>query len=183
MKEKEIWKPVVGYEGLYSVSSFGRIKSHDKIIYAGRNYQPKLRKGIILKQGTHGGGYATVGLCKDSKPKSFLVHRLVAFAFHNRGDNEKLEVNHIDAVKKNNNYKNLEWVTSSENTIHGLKMGIMNTCKGSNRPNAVIDELKVKEIKELIKKGFTDKQIADKFSLGKGIVYPIRKNKSWKHVI
>ena len=69
----EIWKPIKGYEGLYEVSNFGRIKS--------LNYN-HTGKGKILKQNQIMNGYKLVMLYKDGNGKNYLVHRLVAEAFY-----------------------------------------------------------------------------------------------------
>lgn len=101
--EKEIWKDIAGYEGLYQVSNFGRIKS--------------LRSKIILASLSSKSGYCYVGLAKNGMNKQKSVHRLVALAFIPNSEN-KPEVNHIDGNKHNNTVKNLEWVTKSENMKH-----------------------------------------------------------------
>ncbi|MCT3083919.1 endonuclease [Lactococcus lactis] len=109
--EKEEWKDVVGYEGLYKVSNLGRVKSF-------HGDTP-----IILKQRLDGsvGNYLMIGLSKDGKQKKIKVHRLVAKAFVINSDN-KPEVNHIDENKLNNRADNLEWVTHYENCIHGTRL-------------------------------------------------------------
>lgn len=65
-------------------------------------------------------GYLRIGLSKDGKRRNHLIHRLVAGAFLVKADNES-EINHIDLDKKNNNYKNLEWVTGSQNVRHAVQ--------------------------------------------------------------
>lgn len=100
----EKWKPVVGYEGLYEVSNFGRVKS--------------LRRGIIMKLQINQDGYPYVGLFRDGKPKMKTVHRLVALAFLENPQNYP-EVNHIDEVKHHNNVENLEWCTHKHNLTCG----------------------------------------------------------------
>ena len=92
---KEYWKPVVGYEGLYMVSNWGRVKS--------MNYRHS-GKERILKPLTNSSGYLLVKLCKDGKAKAFTVHRLVAEAFLPNTDNLPL-INHKDECKTNNNVK------------------------------------------------------------------------------
>ena len=102
--KKEYWKPVVGYEGHYQVSNWGRVKSI------------KFGKGRILKPGTNKDGYLQVDLCKNNKSKTFRVNRLVAEAFleipeelrHLEGT-RYLQVNHKDENKQNNVVTNLEW--------------------------------------------------------------------------
>lgn len=112
---EELWKEIKGYEGLYQVSSWGRVRS---------NY----RGGRILKSGKNADGYLLVVLCKNGKHTSYRVHRLVAQAFIPNPHN-KPEVNHIDENKGNNYIENLEWVTSKENLNHGTRNTRMVTSK------------------------------------------------------
>jgi hypothetical protein len=106
---KEIWKDVIGYEGIYMVSSLGRVKSS--------NFSRR-RTIIILKPGRSHNGYLFVNL----KGRPFRVHRLVAQAFIDNSNNKPF-INHIDAIRDNNNVNNLEWCTSSENAKHAFKLG------------------------------------------------------------
>ena len=96
----EIWKEIKGYEGLYEVSSEGRVKSTGK------------KKGI-MRPGTSK-GYLKVGLTKDGIRSMFRVHRLVAEAFIPNPDN-KPEVDHINGDRKDNRVENLRWMTHKEN--------------------------------------------------------------------
>lgn len=115
---KEIWKAIKDYEGIYEVSSFGRVKSLDRMIqHPHRLYHQKER---ILKANVDGGGYLSVGLHKDGTMKRVHVHRLVAMAFVPNVNN-KSEVNHIDENKLNNTSSNLEWVSRIENENYGTK--------------------------------------------------------------
>lgn len=110
---KEIWKDVVGYEGLYQVSNLGRIKAMQK----------RGHKSVVMKYSIRKDGYCRILLSKNSEYKALYVHRLVAEAFLTHADNE-CEVNHIDGNKANNNLSNLEWVTRSDNIKHALKCGL-----------------------------------------------------------
>lgn len=103
---EEIWKDIKDYEGLYQVSSFGRVKS----FYTNR----------ILKGSKHPQGYLTVTLCKDSTKYTKKIHRLVAQAFIPNPEH-KSEINHIDEDKTNNSVNNLEWSTRKENINHGTR--------------------------------------------------------------
>jgi hypothetical protein len=105
----ETWKSIKGYEDIYKVSNLGRVKRL-------KGYGSKNDK--ILKQRSGKRGYYYINLCKNGKPKSQKIHRLVADAFI-PNPNNKPQVNHKDGNKLNNNGKNLEWVTNKENILHG----------------------------------------------------------------
>lgn len=100
---EELWKDIVGYEGLYQVSNFGRVKS--------------LRYNKIMSPGKNPDGYLFINLHKDKTRKYCAVHRLVSSAFIDKPYNLS-EVNHKDSDKTNNNVNNLEWVTRAENMAH-----------------------------------------------------------------
>ena len=111
----EEWKSIPGYEGLYEVSSYGRVRSLDR--YDRRNC---FRKGRILKQNNDGRGYMSIELCLNSKIKRYLVHRLVAQAFIPNPDNLP-EVNHKDENPENNSVTNIEWCNRSYNINYGTR--------------------------------------------------------------
>ena len=102
--ESEEWRDVVGYEGLYQVSSLGNIR----------------RNNIIRK--LNGDRYYKIDLYKDTICKWYLVHRLVALAFILNPNNNP-EVDHINKNKKDNRVENLRWVTSKENKVTAIKHG------------------------------------------------------------
>jgi hypothetical protein len=111
----EIWKDVVGYEGIYQVSNKGRVKRIGKY----RNQITEWESNKILKPGVKNNGYLFCQLSKDNKTSPKMIHRLVAEAFI---DNpySKPTVNHIDGNRANNNVSNLEWATYTENNVHSL---------------------------------------------------------------
>lgn len=116
---EEIWKDIKGYEGLYQVSNFGRVKSLDRWAEQ-KNRKSRFIKGVMKKQHINKSGYLTVGLCKDSKGTHYLVHRLVADAFIPNVENLS-EVNHKDEVKTNNCVDNLEWCNHYYNSNYGTR--------------------------------------------------------------
>ena len=120
---KEIWKPVIGFEGIYEVSNLGNIAS---LNYRGRN------KRGLLKPKPHNGYYG-ITLCKEKQKYDFLVHRLVADAFIPNPDNFP-QVNHIDENKRNNIVSNLEWCTAKYNLNYGT-MRERGASKVRGRPN------------------------------------------------
>lgn len=109
---EEIWKSIDGYEGLYEVSNFGRVKSLERRVKK-RNFTMLVRERILHHRFV-GDGYAGVSLSKNGKVKTFSIHSLVAKSFI--GKIEKgYDVDHIDRCKTNNNVANLEIVTHQEN--------------------------------------------------------------------
>lgn len=100
----EVWEPVPGFEGLYDVSSEGRVWS--------------IRNKLFLKQRRDKGGYQCVYLSKCGKTKCCLVHRLVAQTFISNIYGFP-QINHKDEDKSNNTVSNLEWCTAQYNSNYG----------------------------------------------------------------
>lgn len=109
--EKEVWKPVVGYEGLYEVSNFGRVKSLIK------NTRIFDKENKIMRQKKDAKGYWRVNLHKNQKCKAEIVSRLVAIAFIENPNGYK-DVGHNDDNKNNNCVENLYWTFPAENLTH-----------------------------------------------------------------
>lgn len=107
---KEIWKDVVGYEGLYQVSNYGRVKS--------LNYNRTGQERIMSPRHTKN-GYLELLLYKDGKRKQHQTHRLVAKAFIPNPDN-KPYLDHINTIRTDNRTDNLRWVTHKENCNNPL---------------------------------------------------------------
>lgn len=116
----EEWKPVVGYEGLYEVSSEGRVRSLGRYQRV-RNNGKMFHEGQIMKLKNRPGGYLGAHLCKNCKHKIHSVHRLVAEAFIPNPEGKE-QVNHKNGIKTDNRVSNLEWVTKSENALHANRI-------------------------------------------------------------
>lgn len=129
---EEIWKPVVGWEGLYEVSSEGRVRSIDRVI-VGRDGVSQKMKGIVRKTRKINSGYYIVHFRDGLRNCNLLVHRLVAQAFvpnpHNYG-----YVNHKDENKENNAAFNLEWCTAVYNANYGSARQKL-SCSHTNHPS------------------------------------------------
>jgi hypothetical protein len=131
---EEIWKPIVGYEGLYEVSNLGNVRSLDRYFITNGGYRT-FRKGKMLKLTPNPYGYIIVQLWNKQKCYQQGVHRLVAEAFIPNPNNLPV-VNHKDEDKTNNCVENLEWCTVKYNTNYGT--GIRRRSekqKGISRPN------------------------------------------------
>ena len=119
---QETWKDISDYEGLYQISNLGRVKSLSRIIVKKNGvHQPFKEK--ILSFEVSNKGYIVVTLCKNTKIKRFLVHRLVAKAFIPNPNNLS-QVDHKDGNKENNHTDNLEWCTQSINMRHAYEQGL-----------------------------------------------------------
>lgn len=110
--EKEIWKAIKGYEGLYEVSNLGNVRSLDRIDRINHFW-----KGNMLKL-KNDKGYYRATLCKDGNKKMFFIHRLVAEAFILNPNNYPI-INHKDENPLNNRVENLEWCTHQYNSNYG----------------------------------------------------------------
>lgn len=115
----EKWLPVTGYEGLYEVSSFGRVKSKKRNTTNGG-----ILKGHVNKRN----GYVYVSLSKHGKTQFVRLHRIVLTAFSPPTNSDANQVNHKDGIKTNNTLENLEWVTSSENMKHAFANNLVSLC-------------------------------------------------------
>lgn len=155
---EEVWKDIVGYEGLYQVSTHGRIK-----VCRGR-FKNRLRK---IKVDRH--GYECIALFKHGIRKDYLVHRLVAEVFIPNPDNNP-QVNHIDENPLNNCVYNLEWVTARENAKHGTR-GYRIGLKQSRAVKVV--DIATGEYN----KYNSMKEASDKLGLNMGSMYKVLSNK------
>ena len=110
----EIWKSIPGFEGMYEVSSLGRIKSLP------RRYVS--REKILTAREDTGGYLAVVLYHGDGTNENALVHRLVCRAFNGDAPTGKPDVNHKDGVKSNNIDSNLEWTNDPLNVTHAFRV-------------------------------------------------------------
>ena len=157
--KNEEWKDVEGYEGLYQVSNYGRVKSLEK--NAGRSF----RKSKILNLNLDTSKYGFYVLSCNSKIKHFTAHRLVAKTYIlNKED--KPQINHIDGNKLNNNIYNLEWCTDKENKEHGWKNKIYKYCEKRYKKIYQYDLNK-----NLLKEWNSVKEICEKTNYNKVVIY------------
>jgi len=179
INNKEVWKPVDDYRGLYEVSNLGRVKSLPT--ESGGMRGKRGRKGQLLKGGLGGRGYLHVTLRKAGIKKTVNIHCLVIKAFLPKKYKE-LEANHKNGIKTDNRLENLEWVTKSENQHHALKMGLKKILKGDACSWVKLNEMQIHVIKHLFKINplLTCRQIARFFNVSSSLIQQIKCGKIWK---
>lgn len=168
----ERWKDIEGYEGYYQVSNLGNVKSISRQVYHPitniqlineRILKPDLRRG-----------YKYVSVSKNGIKKGFLVHRLVGFHFLNSIEG-KNEINHKNGIKTDNRVENLEWVNSSENQKHAVKIGLQ--FSGSKHTNSKLNDDQIIEIRDSIK---SYSFLALEYNVSKSTISNIKTFKTYK---
>ncbi len=160
----ELWKPIEGYEGLYDVSSWGRIRSYSRTTK--RLLVPEIRRPKLYQT-----GYFYAPLSKKSKVKWCQVHRLVAKHFISNPLNLP-QVNHINFCRTDNCVSNLEWVSVAENTAHS---------KERNRPGA---KLSVTVVRVIFQEFYTQvvpvKELALRYKVDTVTISSILLGRTWQ---
>jgi hypothetical protein len=165
----EIWVDIVGYEGMYMVSNYGRVKSlkrYCKTLNGIRTVPEKIRKQQIMNK-----GYLTLALSKNDIDKDCLVHILVANCYGLNPKN-KPTINHNDGNKKNNFFWNLEGATYKEQDSHARRTGLKKSERGDKCNNT---KLKSYHIDEILKSELSAKELSTIYNVGEGTIYAIRR--------
>jgi len=148
---KEVWKDIKGYEGLYRISNYGNVFN--------------IRKNSLQNMPLSGRGvyYNVVNLNKNKQNTRFYVQRLVLIHFY-RMPHKGEECNHIDFNPLNNRIDNLEWVTSSQNSLHSREH-MSKSKQGEKHPLSKVTDQQAIEIKRLRKQKVRHKKIAEMFGI------------------
>lgn len=169
------WRPVVGYEGWYEVSSLGGVRRvrHTRGTWAGRVLTPSPDKW----------GYPIVGLYRENHRTVFRVHRLVLAAFSEPPVLQDWG-HHKNGIKADNRLSNLEWATQTENTRHAVAMGLLvpvpPRLKGEQCPWAKLTEDDVLVIRAA-RGRVTGKELARQFCVSRSMISLIQAGNRWKH--
>ena len=173
-KMNEIWRNAVGYEDSYQVSSLGKIKR----TVGGRGV---CVAGRILKPQTKPDGHLHVRLHKNGIGTTRLIHQLVLEAFVGPCP-LGVEVRHLDGNGHNNNLSNLVYGTRSENVFDSVKHGGRVNTRDSGHGQSKLSEKAIPQIREMLRDGYTQKEIAKLFGVGRTTIQKIHNGQSWKHV-
>ena len=168
MENIEKWKSVKGYEGCYEISSFGNLRSKDRLI---KHYKGGFRKikGVNKSSRFDKYGYLRCSLKKDGETKHITIHRLVGLAFIKNIKN-KPQINHIDGVKTNNKVTNLEWVTSEQNVTHAVKNRLIKT------------KLTDEQVTIIMSSKLSIRKLALIYNVSSSIIWRIKNKIAYKHV-
>ena len=191
--EDEVWADIIGYEGYYQVSNFGRVKSLERKVERWCNNRMNLitKKSVIKKIHCDSKGYPTVQLTKD-KLVTLRVHRLVAEHFLPKPSEDLVEackrhgkvfVNHKDGDKLNATVSNLEWCNQTYNCTIAVTKQTLERLSGENNVHAKLDEFTVKSIVSQYRDGgVSQQQLADKYGVKQITISNILTGYSWSTV-
>lgn len=171
----EKWKPIKNYENLYEISNFGRVKSciRDTRTWKIRKESIKVPRGVKED-------YMKMVLAKEAETKWFIIHRLVADAFIPNPNNYPI-INHLNAIKDDNFYLNLEWCTHSMNVKHANAMGLKDQKEINRRRSKLSFEI-AENIRKFAKENthLAQWEIGKIFGINRENVKDIVNYKSWK---
>jgi len=177
--QKEIWKDIEGYEGLYQASNLGRIRSLDRYIPHSLGGSAFIRSKILSGYSKNC-KYERLTLYSNTNSKTYLVHRIIANTFVSNPEN-KPYVNHIDGDKLNNKASNLEWCTAKENTHHAIENGLQKV-KGEFQTNSKFTPKDILDIRKMLDEGRTSRSIAEDYDVHESTISLIKIGKHWSHI-
>ena len=169
--KQEIWKPVVGFEEWYEVSTLGRVKR----LKAG----PGTRAGRVLKPLRGVKGYSQVGMNTGGKCKGCFVHHLVLTAFIGPRPSGE-EARHLNGRRNDNRLENLKWGTPKQNQADRVTHKTSN--RGEAHPHAKLSDADVGRMRRLRADGWSCEKLANRFSLNESYVYKVVKMQRRKHL-
>lgn len=175
----EVFKPVIGWEWLYEVGSYGTVRSLLRRVPA-RNNKQRWAGGKTLRPQINKKGYPCVYLSNCGRRLASTIHRLVALA-HIPAVPGCTEVNHIDGCKLNSRVDNLEWTTRSGNMTHAVRTGL--SPLGSRKTESRLTEAVVDLCRRLHKAGrYSGCKLAEMYGVSHRTMNRAISGRTWKHV-
>ncbi len=162
---REVWMPVLGFEGTYDVSNLGKIRRNDT--------------GLILKP-SKTNGYLHVSLSQDAEVRTVRVHVVVLSAFCGPAPFPAADAAHNDGNKENCRLTNLRWASKIDNSADVLRHGRRPT--GSEVFGSKLTEDNIITIRQRIAAGLRNPPIAEEFGVSISTIHLIRHGKTWRHL-
>lgn len=166
----EEWRPIDGYEGVYSVSNEGRIRSELRMVQRSDGKMQKVRERIMrpVKKKTN---HCTIML--HPKMVRMHIHRAVAFAFIGPPPSDRHEIAHNDGNPLNNRVENLRWTTRSDNFADKVRHGTHN--RGDRHPNVKVSDAAIRALRDFVG---SNKAAAHAFSVSMKYAWAVRTGKT-----
>lgn len=170
-ESQEVWKDIPGYEGKYQASNMGNIRSVERVIQRANGTTCTIKQRVLKQTSKAGYPHVNLGYNKTKK-----VHALVALTFI--GDRPcKADVRHKDGNKDNNKLSNLEYGTRSENNLDWYKI------RGYVTRSQKLSPQKAMEIRDLLSKGKSQREIANHYCVCKSTITAIKNWKIYSHEV
>ncbi len=180
-----IWKPVVGFEGIYEVSDTGLVRSLDRVItyhLPCRSGETKVvgrfKRGRELKPTPKDSGHLLVSLGRGTTPHS--VHSLVLEAFVGPRP-EGMNGLHRNDDPADNRLENLYWGTQSQNVSDAIRNGKKKV--GDDYSGSKLRSAEIPTIRRAIADGVLLRDIADQYGVSVGAIQSVKRGKAWRHVV
>lgn len=171
----EEWMDVKGYEGLYKVSSLGRIRSVGRIVKHGNRF--RIINDRILTGTKNKSGHIVVSLSNKCSHERLLVHRVVLSTFVGPCP-DGMECCHWDGNHDNNRVENLRWDTRKSNCLDSIRHGT--NVRGEKNHSSILSEFGVRVIRRLLEFGtMSQREIGEYFCVSKGTISDINMGKRW----
>lgn len=183
---EERWRPVVGFEGIYEVSSHGRVRSCTRRVRVAATWRRGPTWKTIksqMRRPTHGGTgspYPRVHLWCQHREVCRMVHHLVLEAFAGARPRRAV-ANHLDGDKQHNCTGNLAWCSRSQNALHAIESGLV---RGRGEESAMHKSSteQVREIRRLARAGTSFRDIERALGVPYARVWKIVRRRTWRHV-
>lgn len=168
----ERWLDVPGTDGMYQISSLGRLMTMN---YKGTGQQR------LMKPAVDGSGYLRTMIRKDGRVRTVKLHRIVAEAFHPNPEG-LAEVNHKNFNKQDNRAENLEWMSRKHNMGHAAAGGKIKDKHGSFNGMSKLTEAMLSEIKaKYVPYVYTHEMLGKEYGVAKSTIKDAL-SRRWRHV-
>lgn len=175
---RELWAPVVGYEGLYEVSTLGRVRSLERFSkqrFGNLQHRPeRVLRPINDHTSTK---YLYVNLSKNGRSKKFAIHRLVLEAFIGPCPSANHQACHNDGCRTNPRLDNLRWDTIKANAADVERHG--NRVRGEQSPRA---KLTAQQVNYVLSCHESSLKLSRALGVASSTIRAIRIGQNWKHM-